>query len=242
MKKRLIQITIFLVVAIFIFTGCTPAKEAASASASPAQSQAAATASQTADKSGLKPYTLMVYMCGSDLESENGLASADIAEMAQSGYDPNNMNIVLFTGGSTKWQTEGIPADTDSIWQLTADGLTSLEDAGKISMGDPATLTSFINYAYEKFPAQQYGLILWDHGAGSVQGYGSDDLFEGDSLTLDELGQSLAASKAATEKFSFIGFDACLMATIETAWTLDKYADYLVASEELEPGSGWDYT
>ena len=39
-----------------------------------------------------------------------------------------------------------------------------------------------------------------------------------------------------------IGFDACLMGTLETAMVLEPYADYMIASEELEPGIGWYYT
>lgn len=45
-----------------------------------------------------------------------------------------------------------------------------------------------------------------------------------------------------TDKFAFIGFDACLMATVETANMLVPHADYMFASEETEPGYGWDYT
>ncbi len=41
--------------------------------------------------------------------------------------------------------------------------------------------------------------------------------------------------------FEVIGFDACLMATLETAAILEPYANYLIASEETEPDSGWDY-
>ena len=45
-----------------------------------------------------------------------------------------------------------------------------------------------------------------------------------------------------TDKFEFIGFDACLMATVENANMLVPHARYMFASEELEPGYGWDYT
>ena len=42
--------------------------------------------------------------------------------------------------------------------------------------------------------------------------------------------------------FDFVGFDACLMCTVETAKMLSPYADYMIASEETEPSSGWFYT
>jgi len=50
------------------------------------------------------------------------------------------------------------------------------------------------------------------------------------------------ALKDAGTTFDFIGFDACLMATVENGLMLDRYADYMIASEETEPGIGWYYT
>jgi hypothetical protein len=38
-----------------------------------------------------------------------------------------------------------------------------------------------------------------------------------------------------------IGFDACLMSMLETAYAFRRSASLLVSSEELEPGAGWDY-
>ncbi len=31
------------------------------------------------------------------------------------------------------------------------------------------------------------------------------------------------------------------MATVETAYIVRDYADYFIASQDLEPGEGWDY-
>lgn len=83
----------------------------------------------------------------------------------------------------------------------------------------------------------------WPRGIPSrngkrINGVAFDELFEMDSLSLQEIGQALSDHKGA---FEFIGFDACLMATLETAQTLALFARYMIASEELEPGSGWDY-
>ncbi len=44
------------------------------------------------------------------------------------------------------------------------------------------------------------------------------------------------------KRFDIIGFDACLMSMVETAYALRKTADYMVASQELEPGTGWNYS
>ena len=50
------------------------------------------------------------------------------------------------------------------------------------------------------------------------------------------------ALKDAGTTFDFIGFDACLMATLENGLMLSQYGDYMIASEETEPGVGWYYT
>ena len=86
-------------------------------------------------------------------------------------------------------------------------------------------------------------MIFWNHGSGSVGGFGYDECYPDDrSLSLREICEGLESSRLPdNKKFAFIGFDACLMATLEIATSLSPYADYLIASQELEPGGGWDY-
>lgn len=43
-------------------------------------------------------------------------------------------------------------------------------------------------------------------------------------------------------KIDVLGFDACLMSMYEIGSVLAPYANYLLASELLEPGTGWDYS
>ena len=50
-----------------------------------------------------KPFTLMVYMCGTDLEEETAAASNDIIEMAASKFKGDKLNVVILTGGTKKW-------------------------------------------------------------------------------------------------------------------------------------------
>ena len=107
-------------------------------------------------------------------------------------------------------------------------------------MTKPDTLTGFIQWCNQNYPANRRELIFWDHGGGSISGYGYDEKNPGSgSMTLSGINQAL---KNAGVTFDFIGFDACLMATVETALMLDDYADYMIASEETEPGVGWYYT
>jgi len=188
-----------------------------------------------------KPYTVMIYLNGSDLETENGMATSDLMEMIESGYNEDNVNVVILSGGTAAWNNDVIPSDTCALYHIAEGDLQFIDTIGKLNIGDAGTLSGFIDFCMTAFPADRYGLILWNHGGGSIAGYGSDEHFDNDGLQLLELNFALEESQAAEERLEFIGFDACLMATIETAVVAQDYANYLIASEELEPGYGWDY-
>lgn len=44
------------------------------------------------------------------------------------------------------------------------------------------------------------------------------------------------------DQIDLIGFDACLMGMIETGFAMRKFGKVMVASQEVEPGEGWDYS
>lgn len=189
---------------------------------------------------GKDSVTIMVYMCGTDLESRNGMGTADLQEMLDARFG-SNMNLLIYTGGCKAWKNSEISSSSNQIWQVKDGRLINLQkDMGSVSMTDPNTLSGYIKWCAENYPASRYELILWDHGGGSVSGYGYDEKFASSgSMSLAGLDSAL---RTAGVKFDFIGFDACLMATVETALTMSQYADYLIASEETEPGVGWYYT
>lgn len=186
-------------------------------------------------------YTILVYLNGSDLESDHGIATEDLIEMIEATYDRDQIRVVVQTGGTYVWQNNSVPNDRMARFLVTHDDIELLQELPLVSMGDPQTVTDFIDFGMRYFPADRFGIIFWNHGGGSVSGYGVDELFDYDGLSLAELNTAFANSSASREGLEFIGFDACLMASIETAYALKDYARYLVGSEELEPGYGWDY-
>ena len=184
--------------------------------------------------------TIMVYMCGTDLESKSGMGTSDMMEMTKATIG-SNVNLLVFTGGCSKWNNSVVSSQYNQIYQVQSGGLARLVDnAGTSAMTDPANLASFINYCAENFPANRNALILWDHGSGSVAGYGYDEKNKrSGSMSLAGIKQALTDGGV---QFDWIGYDACLMATAENALMLNDFADYLIASEETEPGVGWYYT
>ena len=182
--------------------------------------------------------TLLVYMIGSDLESLGGCASLDIQEMI-SASPGKNVRVILQTGGSKEWLSYGISNEKIQRYELTGSGLALLEEKEDARMSESDTLADFLKWGNENYPADRMAVIMWNHGGGSALGYGHDELHPESMLTLPGIG---AAFKEAGSRYAFIGFDACLMSTVETACTLADYADYLIASEETEPGDGWFYT
>ncbi|MDE7245314.1 MAG: peptidase C11 [Oscillospiraceae bacterium] len=184
--------------------------------------------------------TIMVYMCGTDLESRSGMGTSDLQEMLGAEFG-SNINLLVYTGGCKGWKNNLVSSTTNQIWQIKSGGMVCVQDnLGSTPMTDPNVLAGYIQWCAKNYPASRYELIFWDHGGGSITGYGYDEKFASSgSMGLAGIN---AALKNAGVTFDFIGFDACLMATAETAMMLTPYADYLIASEETEPGVGWYYT
>lgn len=189
---------------------------------------------------GTDKVTVMVYMNGSNLESSYGCATSDLKEMLNATLS-DNVNIVIQTGGTSKWRNDVVSAKHSQRYIIENNALTLVDDTlDQLDITKSETLEDFITFAHRYYPANREILIFWDHGGGAVYGFGYDEnVSDYDAaLTLDEIQTAIRNSGV---KFEMIGFDACLMGSIETACALSDYADYLVASEDFECANGWEY-
>ena len=196
------------------------------------------------DHSKDKKAVVMCYVIGSNLEDARGSASVNIAQMKAATEKGSGVDFVVECGGSERWFTKGIEDETVGRYLISGGELEAAEmlDSGTC-MGDPENLTDFIVWTKENYPADRYMLVLWDHGGGFASGYGVDELnTREDGEDLMSASEIINAIKDANTKFDLIGFDACLMQNVEYANALEPYADYYLASEETEPGTGWFYT
>lgn len=185
-------------------------------------------------------WTVCVYLCGSNLESKQSWATKALDNMCRP-IIPRNANVVIQTGGALTWHDDDVANGKRFI--VSKHRLQEVGDVGDVNMGQTATLADFLTFCETKYPAEHTMVVLWDHGGGPLRGACYDEVYGFDALTFDELDEALSAGIAGRggEAYDIIGFDACLMASLEIASLLEDKADLLVASEEIEAGAGWDY-
>ena len=183
------------------------------------------------------------YICGSNLETEAGAATADISEMLKAKLPPN-VKVLIQAGGSNQWRNDVIKPGQTNHLLYDNEGLHGLQVTEDTDMGETGTLARFLQYGEENFTADHKVFIFWDHGGGSAFGVCQDER-TGHSLSLNDIREAFTSVYNTSKEnppFEILGFDACLMATYDTANTLNGIAKYMVASEEIEPGNGWEYT
>lgn len=184
------------------------------------------------------------YLCGSDLETDYGSATDDLLEMLDVEL-PENVQVVIQTGGSDAWHNDIVNANQGQRFLYDSKGFRTIDEFEPVNMGDSLTLENFLSFCKENYPAKHTMVSFWNHGGGSVGGVAFDEQFEMDRLTLDEMHgvfNSVFKADDSNEPIDIVGFDACLMATVDTANIFSGFARYLVASEENEPANGWLYS
>ena len=239
MKKRITALIVLCCLFLSLFCGCDiEDQKKSSESSTPQISQTKDDSTPESKPTLTEGRTLFIYMCGSDLETKQGLASKNIDELLSS--DAGDMNIVIQTGGAKTWRHHDISSTETQRYEINDGKLELLKSFEQKNMGEAETLTDFLKWGQENYPTDHNMLILWDHGGGSAKGVCFDENYSFDALTLTELNSALKNANL-NSKFDIIGFDACLMASIETAAVVQDYAKYMIASEEIVPSGGWDY-
>jgi len=195
--------------------------------------------------SGDAAWTIMVYMDGDNTLDD--CAWDDLSEL-ESVSSTDEINIVTqldaFNSCSGTFRYYVTGSASGISYPLYPDDI--VQTLSEQNMADPATLTSFVNWAATNYPAEKYLLILWNHGGGwrenntFTKSIIVDDT-SGDFMTMAELVQGL---NGANEGIDIIGFDACLMQMAEVAYEiygLTNTPNYMVASQASEWGDGWPY-
>ena len=236
-----ISLMAFMAIALILVSACS---DSDTGNATPTSSKSQ-TSKVTFSDDYNKNDTWLVYwyLCGTDLESDNGAATADFAELVKAKLPPN-VKVLIQTGGATEWHNEVVPSGQIARFLLDNEDLHQIENLPDADMGSKSTLIDFLRYGKENYQADHKVFVFWDHGGGSVAGVCVDERTN-KMLSLNDINAAFSeVFEKSTENppFEVIGFDACLMASYDTANALYGFTRYMVGSEELEPGNGWNYT
>ena len=194
------------------------------------------------DKSQVAETAVYMYIVGSDLEDGSGSASINLTQIKEATAAGSRLQFIIEAGGSYRWFTDGIKTGKTARYIIKDGEITLLEKLpNKTSMSDKETLTNFLTWANENYPSDRKMLFFWDHGA-ALSGFGYDVLHERKNPKLLSISDIVEALDQSAAKYDLIAFDACLMQTMEVGLSMEPYADYLLASEEMEPASGLYYT
>ena len=180
--------------------------------------------------------TVMIYMVGSNLESNNGLGTNDLKQIDYNQVNSHKVKVVLMAGGTESWKNNYIDVSETSIYELKENGFVKVDQRSLENMGSQDNLIYFLNYVYDNYKTNKYDFIYWNHG-GAVDGSEYDD-FTNDHIDLVEMSNSFKNSKfSGSKKLEVLSFRTCLNSTIEVANIYKDYAKYMVASEEETMGS-----
>lgn len=197
--------------------------------------------------------TVLFYMIGSNLESGDSYVNYGIYNPMEGGCATDNLdmlidaditddvNVVIQTGGTGYWANDyGMEGDHVQRFQVTDTEFVEKGDLGDVCMCEESTLEDYFKWVKTNYPSDRYILVMWDHGGGmSTTAFGSDtSVKHGDVLEIADMAKAM---EAADIKFDITIFNACLMATVETANALSPYSDYMIASEEVIYSFGYDH-
>ena len=186
-----------------------------------------------------KNWALLAYIAGDNNLSNAGLK--DIQEMCDVGasqdvYVGIEMDTVGEHDGSIRYEI-GEPDFTGEAHR------TVIERLSEKDTGDPTTLTNFLKWGLERFPADNTLAVIWGHGAGfrsQRRDIGFDDF--GSSLDMSDVENAFRqAGISSDRKLAILGFDACLMNMLEVVHHFRDQVAVVVGSQQTEPGDGWPY-
>ena len=207
-------------------------------------------------KASEKKLTLLVYMAADNDLEYHALQNLKAMEKA----DVSNMNILALLDRSEDYDETNDNWTDTRLFEIRHDPTNSSSIASKrlncpelglsdtsqteLDMGNYNVLKTFISYAKNNYPAQNYALILWGHGSGWRCSNLEQEV--GRAVAIDDKSHSFISVKELglaleTQDFCVIGFDTCFGSIFENLYELKDKTRYLVASPGITPAAGWDY-
>ena len=195
-------------------------------------------------------WTILVYLdADNDLE-EAGLHNFNQMELVGSTKDVRV--IVQLDRSIGRDETNGnwtdtrrylVTYDTDSSKMQSV--RLDAQPLGELDMGSWRTLQDFVEWGVQEFPADNYCLVIWDHGSGwqirSMNAMPEYKYIAIDDSSHNGINVTDIPSALANVNIDVVAFDACYMQQLEVAYELRNSADYMVGSAGTEPSPGYNY-
>lgn len=217
---------------------------------------------------------LIMYYCDADNNLEENLLN-DLNEMESVDLSSKKIRIVALVDRTASFWTGDGDWEDSRVFDVKYDsagynsklvstriaieslGISNNASDAEVNMGDGATLTKFMKFCLENYPANKKMLLLSNHGGGWRDNLAAKknrlekvgltkavcwDDTDGESCLYTSELKTAMSSALGTDKVDILAFDACLMAMVEVAYEMKDVAKYMVASEETIPGYGFPYT
>ena len=201
--------------------------------------------------------TVIIYMSGENDLDSRGFLNTDLNEIIAGSKDiPQHNRLVAFVDRSSYSQKPYIV----EINNCVCDTIQTYQSDFYAS--DPDRFVEVISTIESKFPAKEYGLVLWGHAtgwlitadsvaqsplkataAGRHKAYGMD-LGNNQSSGFGERWMNITQMARAMKQlphFKFIFADCCCMMCAEVAYELRNATDFLIGSPAEIPGDGAPY-
>ncbi len=195
-------------------------------------------------------YTIMLYGCGGGNLDPSMILNIQEALLAGATDRVNFVGQIKFSKAYQDNETYAgtqrfIVGDAGEEWYQPVEVM-----GADVALYDPQVLADFIKWGKEQRPADNYILILWNHGGGWLPRHDYyaqqdsravvfDDCLNDRGLSLNNLVKGV---KTSDTKFKMIYFDACLMGMVEIVAGLGDCTDYTMCASHITPGNGGDYS
>ncbi len=215
-------------------------------------------------------WSFLVYMSAdNNLEAS---AIEDMLEMESSNLNTGAVSVFVLMDRSPSYDTSDSNWSGTRLFKLTTGRAENSKNliseeiecsdlnlspgvSVELDMSSSYVLEGVLNFIMEKYPAENYGLIMWGHGTGwrnensdaeifsdkaaGYKGFAFDET-SGTYMTLKQLREGLERGLGG-EKLAFLGFDTCFGATFEVMYELKDCCEYAAGAEGLLMSSGWNY-
>ncbi len=196
-----------------------------------------------------KEWTFLLFLNGNN--NLDNFGKLNINQMEKVGSS-DQVNMVVQWASLANRGTRRIYVQKDENFaQVTS---PTVQDMGRVDMGDANVLEDFIKWGVTNYPAKHYFVAVWDHGSGwrALQARKSGEFQISDISWDDNTGHSITTKQLGNvmnnvaawmgRKIDIYGSDACLMGMVEIAGEMKDSVEYFIGSQDLEPGRGWPYT